>query len=48
MPERAAGRGRTAIDEGRTESDVQRARSIIRDDDGDEEADAWQPHPGLK
>jgi len=29
-------------------SDVQRVRSIIRDDDGDTVADAWQPHPGLK
>jgi len=29
-------------------SDVHRVRSIIRADDGDEEADAWQPHPGLK
>jgi len=29
-------------------SDVQRARSIIRDDDGDAVADAWTPHRGLR
>ena len=29
-------------------SNVARVRSIIRDDDGDAVADAWQPHPGLR
>jgi hypothetical protein len=29
-------------------ADVERVRGIIRDESGDEAADNWQPHPGLR